>query len=250
MQLERSAAMPIYLQVERILLERIQMGVLETGAKLPSETELSSHFGVSRSTVRKVLDRLAQKGLITKWPGKGSFVSTKRLRMSPTSLSFGAQMIAEGHTVTTKVLSREVIPVPDYVAQALSLSSREKVIHFRRLRMLDGEPVAIHGTFLPYPEYDKITTEELERTTSLSHAMEWGTGVRVVSSHDVLSVVPVSAEDAELLNIPPNSPVVFIQGVGQAESGTPARYTEAIYRSDRFEFIVYNTMPTNGSMPT
>jgi len=240
-------AVPKYFQLETVLLERMQMGALGPGAKLPPETELASRFGVSRSTVRKVLDRLAQRGLITKWPGKGSFVSSQRLSMSPTSLSFSAQMIADGYTVKTRVLSREVIPVPDYVARFLGLSPQGKVIHFRRLRMLDGEPVAIHGTFLAYLEYDKITAEELERTNSLSHAMEWATGVRVVSSRDVLSVVRANSEDAALLNIPPHSPVVSIRGVGQTESGTPVRYTEAIYRSDRFEFTVYNTVATNGS---
>jgi len=238
--------MPIYLQLERILKERIRAGILEPGSKLPSELELASRFEVSRSTVRKVLDRLAIDGLIQKWPGKGSYVSMHRLQMSPTSLSFSTQMSIAGHSVSTQVLSRSVIPTPSHVAESLDLPSAGRVLHFRRLRMLDEEPAAIHGTFLPYPQYAVISAQDL-REQSLSQAMEKATGVRVISSRGILSVAHVDPNDAMLLNIPPSSPVVLLKGVGYTGSGIPVRYTEAIYRSDRFEFVVNNTVATTGS---
>lgn len=245
-QLEMASPAPIYLQLERILKERIRAGLLKPGSKLPSELELASHFKVSRSTIRKVLDRLSMEGLIQKWPGKGSYVSVQRLRMAPNSLSFSAQMIAAGHSVTTRVLVRQILPIPEQVAQALERPLDSRVIRFRRLRMLDGVPAAIHGTYLPYPDYAKIEADDL-REQSLSHAMEWATGVRVVSSRGVLSVVQADPEDATLLNIPAHSPVVLLKGVGQSEAGVPVRFTEAVYRSDRFEFAVSNTMATTGS---
>lgn len=246
-QLDFASPMPIYLQLERILKERIHAGILQPGSKLPSELELASHFHVSRSTVRKVLDRLAMDGLIQKWPGKGSYVSMQRLQMSPSSLSFSTQMIAAGHSVSTRVLLRSVVPVPNHVAESLNHPRDGQVIQFRRLRMLDGEPAVIHGTFLPYPQYAKISADDLLRDQSLSRAMERATGVRVVSSRGVLSVVQVDPEDAALLNIPPSSPVVLLKGVGYTGAGIPVRYTEAIYRSDRFEFVVNNTVATTGS---
>lgn len=236
------AAMPVYLQLEIILTERIRSGELKAGSRLPSESELAAEFKVSRSTVRKALDRLAADGLIVKWPGKGSYVSAERLKMTPTSLSFSQQMIAAGHSVSTKVLLRKVIPAPEPIAQALGLPPGGRVVYFRRLRILDGEPVAIHTTFLPYPQYEQVTIEKLEQTQSLSQVMEEVAGVRVVSSRDVLSVIQADATDASLLNIPPNSPVVLVRGVGYTLAGIPARCTEAIYRSDRFEFPIYNSV--------
>lgn len=245
-QLDLVSPMPIYLQLERILKEHIRAGILAPGSKLPSEFELASRFEVSRSTVRKVLDRLAMDGLIQKWPGKGSYVSMHRLQMSPTSLSFSAQMIAAGHSVSTQVLLRRVIPIPEHVAEALDLPRDGQVIHFRRLRMLDGEPAAIHGTFLPYPQYAAIRAQDLQEQ-SLSQAMERATGVRVISSRGILSVVQVDPEDAMLLKTPQSSPVVLLKGVGYTGAGIPVRYTQAIYRSDRFEFVVNNMVPTTGS---
>lgn len=242
MQLDRDAASPLYVQLETILRERIQSGTLPPGTKLASEAELAAEFGVGRSTVRKVLERLVLASLITKWPGKGSFVAGPRLSLSPSTLSFQAQMTAAGHTVTTRVLLREVIAVPQYIAEALHLPVDSRVIHFRRLRILDGEPAAIHSAYLPFPTYGTITANDL-LTQSLSAAMASITGVRVVHSHDVLRVGTADAKDAALLNIAMHSPLILLRGVAYAASGLAVRYAEGQYRSDRFDFVVNNVVP-------
>jgi GntR family transcriptional regulator, transcriptional repressor for pyruvate dehydrogenase complex len=65
-------------QVELQLREAIFSGAFGHGDKLPSETELSEQFAVSRTTVREALRALASEGLIRKVPGAGggSFVET------------------------------------------------------------------------------------------------------------------------------------------------------------------------------
>jgi GntR family transcriptional repressor for pyruvate dehydrogenase complex len=65
-------------QVELQLREAIFSGTFRRGDKLPSETELSEQFAVSRTTVREALRALASEGLIRKVPGAGggSFVET------------------------------------------------------------------------------------------------------------------------------------------------------------------------------
>src|SRR5262245_61064602 len=65
-------------QVELQLREAIFSGTFRRGDKLPSETELSEQFVVSRTTVREALRALAAEGLIRKVPGAGggSFVET------------------------------------------------------------------------------------------------------------------------------------------------------------------------------
>jgi DNA-binding LacI/PurR family transcriptional regulator len=65
---------PYYKQIYDYLLEAISSGALNPGDRLPSEKELCDTFGVSRITSKKALELLAEEGLISRMPGKGSFV--------------------------------------------------------------------------------------------------------------------------------------------------------------------------------
>ncbi|MBD5461108.1 MAG: GntR family transcriptional regulator [Lachnospiraceae bacterium] len=56
------------------LLSGIQNGTYPPGSRLPSEKELSEQYGVSRITSKKSLEMLADENLITRMPGKGSYV--------------------------------------------------------------------------------------------------------------------------------------------------------------------------------
>ncbi|KAA9149015.1 FadR family transcriptional regulator [Amycolatopsis acidicola] len=66
-----------YRQVANQLREQILSGALPTGTRLPSEAELCTLFGVSRSTVREALRLLASQQLIdtTRGVSGGSFVA-------------------------------------------------------------------------------------------------------------------------------------------------------------------------------
>lgn len=48
---------------------------LKPGDRLPSEPELSAHFGVARTVVREALSKLKTLGVIEVFQGKGAFVS-------------------------------------------------------------------------------------------------------------------------------------------------------------------------------
>jgi GntR family transcriptional regulator, transcriptional repressor for pyruvate dehydrogenase complex len=48
---------------------------LKPGDRLPSEPELSQHFGVARSVVREALSKLKTLGVIEVFQGKGAFVA-------------------------------------------------------------------------------------------------------------------------------------------------------------------------------
>ncbi|CAH0253335.1 MULTISPECIES: FadR/GntR family transcriptional regulator [unclassified Arthrobacter] len=58
------------------LRRRIVDGVIQPGAKLPSENTLISEFGVSRTVVRSALTRLQAEGLVETERGRGSFALT------------------------------------------------------------------------------------------------------------------------------------------------------------------------------
>jgi DNA-binding LacI/PurR family transcriptional regulator len=89
----KTAVYPYYKHIYNYLLEKISSGKLSSGDRLPSEKELCSTFGVSRITSKKALELLAEEGLISRLPGKGSFVGggmrRKAIKNAPTSHTIG-----------------------------------------------------------------------------------------------------------------------------------------------------------------
>jgi DNA-binding transcriptional regulator YhcF (GntR family) len=61
-------------RVYQALRERIVEGLVRAGEKLPSHTALAAEFGVAPLTMRHVLGRLQQEGLVSLEHGRGTFV--------------------------------------------------------------------------------------------------------------------------------------------------------------------------------
>ena len=69
----------IYQRIEEYLLSRIESGEYPVGCQIPTEFELCDLFSASKATVNQALNDLVHMGLISRRPGRGSFV---RLRMT------------------------------------------------------------------------------------------------------------------------------------------------------------------------
>jgi DNA-binding transcriptional MocR family regulator len=65
-------AVPVYLQVADIVLERVALGVYQ--GMLPNEGDLAREFRVSPGSMRKALDLLEAQGVLLRKQGHGTFV--------------------------------------------------------------------------------------------------------------------------------------------------------------------------------
>lgn len=64
----------MYETIYNDLLDGIRNGTYPPGSRLPSEKELAGQYGVSRITSKKALELLAERRVISRMPGRGSFV--------------------------------------------------------------------------------------------------------------------------------------------------------------------------------
>jgi len=64
----------VWVQVYDLLRKRIEEGVYKERHPIPSITHLEQELGVARQTVRKVVGKLADDGLVRVIGGKGTFV--------------------------------------------------------------------------------------------------------------------------------------------------------------------------------
>ncbi|MFF8284300.1 GntR family transcriptional regulator [Streptomyces albus] len=149
----------VFRQIADRIREAIDKGRFEEGAKLPSESELVEHFGVSRMTVRNALSLLRSEGLVTAEHGKGVFVRPRPPVRRLASDRFARRYRDQGKSAFTveaeaagskpEVDSLEVKeekPAPDISAR---LGSPRKVLARRRRYLLDGRPVEFAVSCIP-----------------------------------------------------------------------------------------------------
>ena len=79
------------------LIAQIREGRIAPGEKMPSEYELCTHYALSRSSIRKALDCLEQKGLIRRQPGIGTFVCGNEPVMKKPSEGFQKNVFRNLH---------------------------------------------------------------------------------------------------------------------------------------------------------
>ncbi len=228
-------SIPHHRRIEQALRERI--AGLQPGARLPSDAELRTEFGVSRMTARNAMQRLADEGLIARRPGSGSFVAQPPAhRRANRLMTFTQEMRRRGLTPSSVVLIRLVRPATAAEAAALGLSTQAPVVHLRRLRCADDRPMALETTVLIGACAAAALSADLERG-SLHEALlragftlRWGSGT--------IGSEPASTEDARLLDVDPGGPLLVERRVISDGHGRAIEATESRYPGDRYALDV------------
>jgi GntR family transcriptional regulator len=114
---------PLYARVEAVLAADIANGSLPPEAQLPPEEGLIERFKVSRTTVRRAIQNLIERGLVEVRRGKGTFVTQPKITQELTELTgFVEDMQALGRTPTARLLDKRIVAADEAVAHHLALT--------------------------------------------------------------------------------------------------------------------------------
>ncbi len=246
--INRGSPIPYYVQVIDALREWIRQGKWKTGDQLPGEHELCTTFDVSRPVIRQALRELTSEGLIRREKGKGTFVSGPKVKegLVQRLTGFHQDMVAQGYTPITRVLTQEVIPASAEIAEYLKLAVGDSVIKIERLRFIEDEPIVLVTTYIPFHLCPALQHEDLSHQ-SLYAFLEESCHIIITYGHRRVEAVPASKYVADLLNIRKGSPLVLLDSVSYMADGTPVEYYYAFHRGDRSQFEVELVRVSDGT---
>jgi GntR family transcriptional regulator len=236
--IDKTSSIPFYLQLSEILRREIDERQPRQGVyQLPSENEMATLQSITRATVRRALDELERDGWIYREKGKGSFAAVRRVEHELTQLvSTTEDMRSRGWALTTRLVSQEKVPAPPKVARALELAEGTTVYKLCRLRIVEDEPISIQIPYLPAALCPDL--EENDLTRSLYRLLETRYALRLWTGHETLRARCVLPHEAELLEVPHCTPVMYMERVTYAATGRAVEYLEAVWRGDRYDFKV------------
>ncbi|WP_420113133.1 GntR family transcriptional regulator [Pseudactinotalea sp.] len=228
--LDRASPVPLYFQLAEQLTAAISDGRAQPGDPFENEVAMSERLGLSRPTVRRAIHHLVDQGLLVRQRGLGTFVASRRVHRRVSKGSLYEDLAIQGRNPSTSVL-RHDIEKNARAAAALDLDPETDLLALRRLRLADGEPLAIMQNWLP-PRHSSITREQLETRGLYSMLRDQGVG-SVVAHQSVAARLP-TADERTLLDISSRLPVIAVTRTAFDPGGAPVEHAEHVYRSDGY----------------
>ena len=232
---------PLWAQVKTSLIEMIADGRMEPRSKLPSETELCETFDVSRTVVREALKQLVFERLVYKHQGKGTFVAERRDEQDfiGSTVGFSDELMGKNKLVTRRVIRQEVALPTSRARKLLRLEGDERVVLIDRVMIVDGEPRTLVRISLRQSAVPGIEALPLENR-SLYETLRRQYGISLNRAERWIEAYTPTAEEAQLLQVPANTPLVSIESCSYGDGDDPIEYFVAIYRTDRarLHFVV------------
>ncbi len=200
---ERESQFPLYQQVKRYIILKLQRGELQDGEKIESENTLVKKLKVSRMTVNRALRELAAEGKLIRVQGVGTFVAKEK----PQSPLFEIQPIDQeirdgGGKYSCDVYHLQEEKAKPELATIMGLAPYGSVYHSIIIHKSTGEPFQLADRFVN----PAIAGDYLEQDFT-----------RITPSEYLLSLFPVSEVEHVIESLIPDAWIRNLLQINAAE---------------------------------
>jgi GntR family transcriptional regulator len=232
--IDRFTREKLYIQLTRILLEEINSRRWQSGHRIPTEEDLCREYNVSKITVRQAILNLASEGYLLKVQGKGTFVTgvlpegCLAMRTRFTEEMFGKEVKVQKEILYTGKRT----PPPDASGY---LRTADKTYSILSKRVVNGKPVYLEESFVPYRMVPGIEKVDFSRQSLYSVLQEMGLK-KIFKVIQTVEISPVRGGNAKQLDVRNGVPVLVVHRLLLSSDNTPVAYTRFLGRSDRYKF--------------
>lgn len=232
--IDRRSYEPAYVQLASILRQQIANGVYRPGDQLPSESQLCAQYGVSPMTVRRVINMLAEMGIVTALQGKGTFVKSLDIGEATFRLEQLKDTLSGRQDTLVRLLEARIVAADKRVARKLRVAEQERVVYIRRLLIQVEAPLMYHREYIIYNPRRPIVETEL-RITSLEGLFKGEGGDEMRAGDLTIEAVTLLDEEARLLDVSAGSPAFSLEHVLYDFDRNPVSWGWFLCRADRFK---------------
>ena len=240
--IDRDSYEPAYAQLVRILLQQIAAGVFRPGDRLPSEAQLCARYEVSPMTVRRVVNILADQGVVITEQGRGTFVKPLELGTATFNLNGLQQLFRDEGESAVKLLEARIASVTARTARKLAIEAGERTVFIRRLIFQGDEPLLLHREHVIYDPTRPLIEAEME-VTALHGLFSGGGGPDLKRGDLTIDATVLTEEEATLLHSKVRAPAFRLEHIFYDFDDRPISWGWFIGSGDRLRFTATIGIP-------
>lgn len=162
-KLDADSPIALYFQLKQIIMDKIRSGEWAAYSRLPTESEFSQTYEISRATVRQALNELEYEGYIMRKQGRGTFVKPMKIEQKLNDFySFSEEIRKMGYTPSTKVYDFQVIVSDEKLSSIMNIPLNTPLYWIKRIRLANGEPFAVEDSYIPCSACPGLSQENIE----------------------------------------------------------------------------------------
>ncbi len=228
----------IYMEIYKVLKEKIETGVYEYQEMLPSENVLIQEFDCSRNTIRRAIGELVNEGYVQTMQGKG-VRNIFQPSMQTTFVIGGIESFKESaqrnkQTAKTEVIQFVELTVDKKMAEKTGFIEGDEVYYLQRLHYLDDKPLILNHNYFLKSVATGLTKEIAEK--SIYDYLENTLGVTIVNSKRVMTVEKMNQIDEKYMKLGDYNCLAVVSSQTYNSDGVMFEYTQSRHRPDYFRF--------------
>lgn len=233
-------SMALYNEIADVIEKRIIDSVYQGGCTLPDHETLAKEFKTSRPTIKKAIDLLSSKGLVTSNRGKGTYVlkidHADIQRAFPVGMQSGLSFLYDESRIENKIIKFDIHFPDEKIQRKLQIARHEAVYEIIRFRKIDGEPAVIEHTFMPIKQMPNLSKRNVSGSIydylMKELKLEFAGALRTIHA-----VIP-GEYDKEFLKNEAGDPLLEIEQIVFLTDGSPVEYSKTRHRND---YTIYDT---------
>lgn len=227
---------PLHQKIRSGLEARIHSGELAPGARMPTEAELQSEHGVSRSVAQRVLNDLAQAGLVVRRKRLGTHVA-EGARQVNLLRSLDPRIESAGLPGRMVVVSAGVVSAGSAEVDVPGLEDEDPVIQLVRVRHdVDDTPIVIEVSAIPFNLAPRLLEDGLEGVSIRAYFSN--TDVAIARSRMYFDPILLEQRHADLLGLDAGVAVLRRRRLMWQPNGQIAESAAYYLKPDALEFYV------------
>ncbi|WP_237682172.1 UTRA domain-containing protein [Heyndrickxia coagulans] len=229
---------PLYIQIERKIMDEIQKGIYIAGSRLPSENELCEKYGVSRITIRRSLQDLVDNGYLVRKQGKGTFVNNGKIQRSLMKADgYTEYMKTIGEKPERKIVMKKITSCPPLIAKRLSIPEGSDIIELSRVMYVKGTPLGFEVSSYPVSLLKDLYTE-INEQISIHELLKEKCCIVLKRNYKILNVLLADETIARYLDCNASDPVYQVDKTEFNQYDEPVYHSWLYYDVNRVSFVI------------